>query len=127
MAAAPTEGLRARFERDGYAIVDGFVPDDECDALRAHADALVDAFEPGAARSVFTTESQARRTDEYFLGSGEAIRFFFESLALGPDGELRVPKARSINKIGHALHDLDPLFERFSRHPRVARLVAELG
>jgi phytanoyl-CoA hydroxylase len=126
-AAAGGEGLRARFERDGYAVVEGFVPDAECDALRAHADALVAAFEPGAMRSIFTTDEQSRRTDAYFLGSGEAIRFFFESLALGPDGELRVPKERSINKIGHALHDLDPRFERFSRHPRVARLVAELG
>jgi phytanoyl-CoA hydroxylase len=126
-AAAPAALARDRFERDGYLVVEGLVPDDECDALRAHADALVAGFDPGAVRSIFTTDEQARRTDAYFLGSGEAIRFFFESLALGPDGELRVPKERAINKIGHALHDLDPLFERFSRHPRVASLVAELG
>jgi|SRR5579859_6820215 len=125
--AAPAGPLRARFERDGFAVIEGFAPDAECDALRAHAEALVAAFESGDVRSIFTTDEQSRRTDAYFLGSGEAIRFFFESLAFGPDGELRVPRERSINKIGHALHDLDPLFERFSRHARVARLVAELG
>jgi phytanoyl-CoA hydroxylase len=119
--------VRDRFRRDGFVVLEGFVPGDECDALRVRADELVATFEPGDVRSIFTTDEQARRTDDYFLGSGEAVRFFFESLAVGADGELRVPKAASINKIGHALHDLDPLFERFSRHPRVARLVAELG
>jgi phytanoyl-CoA hydroxylase len=116
-----------RFQRDGYLVVEDFVPAAECDALRDRADALVASFEPGSLRSIFTTEEQARRTDDYFLNSGEAVRFFFESLALGADGELVVKKERSINKIGHALHDLDPLFDRFSRAPRVAGLVADLA
>ncbi len=116
-----------RFHRDGYLVLEGFVPDAECDALRDRADALVASFDPALHRSIFTTDEQARRTDDYFLDSGEAIRFFFESLALGADGELLVAKERSINKIGHALHDLDPLFDRFSRAPRIAQLVAALA
>jgi phytanoyl-CoA hydroxylase len=36
-------------------------------------------------------------------------------------------KARAINKIGHALHDLDPVFERFSRTPALKSLVGSLG
>jgi len=38
-----------------------------------------------------------------------------------------VPKSKSINKIGHALHDLNPVFERFSYQPRLANLVTQLG
>ncbi len=116
-----------RFRRDGYLVLEGFAPGEECEALRARADALVDAFEPGSLRSIFTTEEQARRTDQYFLGSGDKIRFFYEPLAVDAQGDLLVPKARAINKIGHALHDLDPLFDRFSRAPRVERLVASLA
>jgi phytanoyl-CoA hydroxylase len=32
-----------------------------------------------------------------------------------------------INKCGHALHDLDPLFEAFSRTPELASLAGDLG
>jgi phytanoyl-CoA hydroxylase len=126
MSALPSID-RERFVRDGYLVLEGFAPGDECDALRARADALVASFDPGTVRSVFTTNDQTRHTDEHFLGSGDQVRFFFEELALGPGGELSVPKAQAINKIGHALHDLEPLFDRFSRAPRVARLVDALG
>jgi phytanoyl-CoA hydroxylase len=115
-----------RYRRDGYLVIEGFAPDAECDALRCRADALVSAFDPRETRSVFTTDDQARRTDDYFLGSGDKVRFFYEALAVSAKGDLTVPKARAINKIGHALHDLDPLFDHFSRAPRVERLVASL-
>jgi phytanoyl-CoA hydroxylase len=36
-------------------------------------------------------------------------------------------KALSINKIGHALHDLDPVFDAFSHGPALAALAADLG
>ena len=77
--------------------------------------------------SVFSTKDQTRTTDEYFLSSGGEMRFFFEEEAFGPDGQLRQPKALSINKIGHAEHDLDPVFSAFSRQPAFAAIAADLG
>ena len=35
--------------------------------------------------------------------------------------------ALALNKIGHALHDLDPVFDRVSRQPRLAELARALG
>src|SRR3546814_1667022 len=55
------------------------------------------------------------------------IRFFFESEAFDAGGRLRQDKRLSINKIGHAQHDLDPVFARFSRLPQLAALAASLG
>jgi phytanoyl-CoA hydroxylase len=76
---------------------------------------------------VFTTDEQARDSDAEFLASGSTIWCFFEEEAFGPDGELTRAKELSINKIGHAQHDLDDEFERFSYDPRLAEIADDVG
>ena len=118
---------RCRFERDGFLVLPGFVAADACETLRARMAELIAAFEPGEVATIFSTTGRNHAQDRYFLDSGDKIRFFFEEEAFDDHGRLRESKAASINKVGHALHDLDPIFERFSRTPELAALVAELG
>jgi phytanoyl-CoA hydroxylase len=118
---------RRRFERDGYLVLPGFVPAAECAALRARMTELIDAFEPGSVATIFSTTAQEHAQSRYFLESGDQVRFFFEQEAFDEAGRLRQSKERSINKVGHALHDLDPAFDRFSRRPALAELVRTLG
>jgi len=115
-----------QYRRDGYLVLENFVPAAECDRLRKRAEQLVRDFDPGEAISIFTTHEQSRVTDDYFLDSGDKIRFFFEENAFLPDGSLRQAKEKSINKIGHALHDLDPAFQTFSRTPELKDLARAL-
>jgi len=121
------EEQRDQYDRDGFLVLNDFAPAASCDALRARAGELVHQFEPSDIVSIFSTREQNRRSDDYFLNSGDKIRFFFEEDAFHPDGTLKQSKEQSINKIGHALHDLDPVFNEFSRRPSVERLVADLG
>ena len=117
----------ARYERDGFLVLENFVDEEACDRLRARAEELVRDFDPKGLISIFSTHEQTRTSDDYFLDSGDKIRFFFEENAFLPDGTLRQSKERSINKIGHALHDLDPVFDKFSRTSDIKQLVSDLG
>jgi phytanoyl-CoA hydroxylase len=121
-----TEQL-AQYQRDGFLVLTGFVDTHSCDRLRARAEELVHDFDSSGIISIFSTHEQNRRSDDYFLISGDKVRFFFEEDAFQPDGTLKQSKDQSINKIGHALHDLDPVFSEFSRTPDVRQLVADLG
>jgi phytanoyl-CoA hydroxylase len=114
------------YARDGFLVLEDFVAGEECDRLRERAEELVAAFEPETV-SIFSTREQTRTSDDYFLESGDRVRFFFEEDAFDAAGRLTKEKARAINKIGHALHDLDPAFARFSRTTALASLVASLG
>ena len=116
-----------QYEHDGFLVLKEFVSADECDRLRARAAQLVAEFDPRGVLSIFSTREQTRTSDEYFLSSGDKVRFFFEENAFDANGNLRQSKERSLNKIGHALHDLDPEFDRFSRTEDIARLGLDLG
>ena len=98
-----------QYEGDGFLVLEGFVDEEDCDRLRARAEELVQEFDPAEIVSVFSTHEQNRLTDDYFLTSGDKVRFFFEENAFHPDGTLKYEKEKSINKIGHALHDLNPV------------------
>jgi phytanoyl-CoA hydroxylase len=111
----------------GFLVLEEFVDEATCDQLRARAKELVQEFDPAEVVSIFSTREQNRTTDEYFMTSGDKIRFFFEENAFNPDGTLEYEKEKSINKIGHALHDLDPLFNRFSRSDKVRDLAKAIG
>jgi phytanoyl-CoA hydroxylase len=120
-----TKEQRAQYDRDGYLVLPAFKSLDEIALLRQRAGEIVDAFDPSESRSIFTTREQ--NADAWFLGSDNTIRCFFEEEAFDANGQLRQPKALSINKIGHAMHDLDPVFERFTHDPKLAAVARDLG
>lgn len=122
-----TPAMRAAFDENGVLILRGFCSKAACGQLRERALELVDAFDPTEVRSVFSTKNESQLDDAYFIGSGDKIRFFLEDDAFDPGGNLRQPKHDSLNKIGHAMHDLDPVFDAFSHTAELAALADSLG
>jgi len=119
--------MRAAFDSDGYLLLEDFVTAADCARLRQQALELVDDFDPAEHRTVFSTTSRSHAAADYFQSSGDKIRFFFEENAFDDRGELRQAKALSINKLGHAMHDLDPVFDAFSRSANLRRVAGEIG
>ena len=121
------ETMLADYRAAGVLILEDFVPLEKCVQLRERALELVEAFDPRTVRHVFSTARQTQLDDRYFYESGDKIRFFLEDDAFDASGELRQAKEHCLNKMGHAMHDLDPVFDAFSRTPELAALVDSLG
>lgn len=61
------------------------------------------------------------------MESGDKIRFFFEDKAFDENGNLTNDKELVINKIGHALHDLDDEFFNFSHRKDLDNIAKSIG
>ena len=116
-----------QFQKDGYIIIEGFYSTEECDAVMKRGEELSNTYNFEGHPSVFQTSEQSRTSDDYFLNSGGNISYFFEKDAFDKNGKLKNDLFHSLNKIGHALHDLDPVFEKFSRSPQLQKLSKELN
>lgn len=130
--SAPRDGRLSQemadaFKRDGVIILPDYIPQAACRDLKERALQLVDEFDASEVKHIFSAMEQTQLGDNYFEESGDKIRFFFESDAFNEKGELIQSKEDSFNKMGHAMHDLDPVFDAFSRTPKLAATVDSLG
>ena len=115
------------YRNNGYLLLPQFKAASEVAAVREWAIGEVNALDDMGVKSIFTTKDPSRLADDYFMASACNVSCFFEEDAFDATGQLKQPKAQSINKIGHAMHDLDPLVSAFSRGPKLAGLARDLG
>lgn len=121
------EQVRA-YRRDGFITLPDFLSPGAVAAARERAGAIVDANpRPDGRAAAFSSAQRALTNDAELLASARAVRCFFEVEALDAAGRLTRPAREAVNKIGHALHDRDPFFDRFFRDPRLAAIARALG
>jgi phytanoyl-CoA hydroxylase len=125
--AERARGLRARYERDGFVVIEDAVGEEGLATLRGAVARLAAEHDPAEEREVFRTDDRDAGRDEAFFASARGVRGFLEAEALGPDGELVVPRDRCLNKIGHALHDLVPEVREFAQSALVREAFAVGG
>ncbi|CAH1785253.1 unnamed protein product, partial [Owenia fusiformis] len=111
-----TKDQTEKFNKDGYCVVENALSSDECDALRQECHDMIEEMDPKEHHTVFVAtgddSESPQMKEDYFMTSGDKIRFFFEKGALDEKGELMVDKQKSLNKIGHALYWLAPGFKK---------------
>jgi phytanoyl-CoA hydroxylase len=119
--------LEEQYTKDGFVVMEEIIPLQAIESLREAAQAIVQEFDSDQHRSVFSTRDKDKGRDQYFVDSAESVHCFLEEEALDKQGHLVQPKDSAINKIGHAMHDLDPVFQAFCRQPILADILKQIG
>uniref|UniRef100_A0A3P8Z4W8 Phytanoyl-CoA dioxygenase domain-containing protein 1 n=1 Tax=Esox lucius TaxID=8010 RepID=A0A3P8Z4W8_ESOLU len=121
-----------KYHKDGYLVLEGLLSPAECDELRLRMGEIVDRMDvPDHCRIQFSTNHDEQLKEQgnadYFITSGDKIRFFFEKGVFDDKGNFTVPKECSLNKIGHALHAYEPLFKSATHSPKIQGIAKKLG
>ncbi|MFK8051808.1 MAG: phytanoyl-CoA dioxygenase family protein [Woeseiaceae bacterium] len=121
------QAFAEKFERDGFVVVRNAIGVQSLAELKNAAIRIVDDFDMVNNRTTFTTKDRDSGRDDYFFESAEAINCFLEEDALDADGNVDRAKRLAINKIGHAMHDLDATFGAFCRLPIFKQVLTAIG
>jgi phytanoyl-CoA hydroxylase len=115
------------FLSNGYLIINDFFSKAVCETLMDRIDFIIKNHQQEIPITIFSTKSNEHAQNAYFLNSGDKIHFFFEPNAFNEQGEMARPLEKSLNKIGHALHELDPIFRQYSKDARLKIICQQLG
>lgn len=102
-------------------MLEKLISAEACDRLSRRAAELIAQKKDEFDKAVFSTRDQEKTSNDWFLESGDKIRLFME--------EEKNPNTtrHRVNKIGHAMHDLDPEFAAFSRQAPLADIAHDIG
>ncbi|KAH8084207.1 hypothetical protein HD553DRAFT_285110 [Filobasidium floriforme] len=125
----------AKFRKDGYYVIPDFFSREDSQEMLDRAKKLIEEMDlTNHPMTTFSTSEQGKHVgDDYFLSSNDKISFFLEPSSISRSSvdskpELTVPKTQSVNKIGHALCQLDPVFKKFTlENERIKDVARGLG
>ena len=73
-----SEEMLKFWNKNGFLVIDDFNTSEECDELINRSSELIDNNNFDSQNSIFDTVNQSHNDDNYFLNSGDKIRFFLK-------------------------------------------------
>jgi phytanoyl-CoA hydroxylase len=122
-----TEDQKHHYHSQGFLVLENAIQKQDIEQSKAAALEIADEFDIDKNRTVFKTSDRDTGRDDYFFNSAENIHCFLEEDALDEDGNLLKPTRLAINKIGHAMHDLNPSFKTFCQLPIFGQVLRDIG
>ena len=124
-----TENQLEFWDKNGYLIIPDALSQGQVQELLSESYKMLEDFslDDHPMTKFSTGENEVHVGDDYFLTSGDKIRFFFEEDAFDKEGNLTNPKQRAINKIGHYHHHVSTSFKSASINEQNALIAKSLG
>lgn len=116
----------AEFKNNGYVVIEDFLSLEDCTKLRKECDNIIESNNFDDYKELPTFSSQA--SDYYFLTSTDKIRAFLEEDKQGiiTNSQDKDKHKLLFNKIGHALHSLNPVFKQITFNDNVKSVLKAL-
>ena len=116
-----------QYHDQGFVVLDQVFSQAELDLVKRQASNIVNNWQDEDRSHTFGTKDNDRSGNDFFLDSAETMSCFFEEEAFDESGEFVQDRSLCINKIGHALHELDPVFKRFSHQKVLGDIAQDIG
>ena len=120
-----TNDIAAYYQQHGFAVIDNVYSIDECNELIGQMRLIVDQNKNSELGIFYVKEDEGHATNQHLFNSGDKISLFLEK-GVVPD-EARKDLFNSLNKVGHALHDLNDTFSTFTRKEGFDELAKAIG
>jgi phytanoyl-CoA hydroxylase len=120
----------ASFEKNGYLVVRNCIDPNELTKLKEEFLKLVEEVPIEELTTIFTSgdDQVAEKSEDYFMGSSDKLRFFLEDKAYDKEKKMLTrPKNQSINKVGHAMFEINKVFKDFTQLPQHIELAKSLN
>lgn len=114
------------YEDLGFLHLKSFVPARDCERLIARMRSLCDRHCHNDFNKIFEAGENRQTMDNFFVESSHKISFFFDK-NVRENTPAATANFRKLNKVGHALHNLCPVYRKFSQQPLFVDLVKTLG
>mmetsp|Transcript_4792 Transcript_4792/g.7248 ORF Transcript_4792/g.7248 Transcript_4792/m.7248 type:complete len:288 (+) Transcript_4792:268-1131(+) len=122
-----TEKAVEKFEEEGFLVIENFWGSEKVSEAKNSISEVIKFSDLNESQTIFSTKQSKQANDEYFLTSGDKVRIFWEETAFENDFVNTNDKSKLINKIGHAIHDLVPSFEKLSYDTKIGDICKDLG
>lgn len=113
------------YKQNGYLVIRDVFSSERIQKVKDEMLGIIRKQDPKELNTIFKADMNFQ--SKYFLESGDKIRFFLEADSFDKDGNIKYKLEECVNKVGHGIHDMNPIFKDFSYSNEVLEIMKGIG